>query len=85
MRNMSSRHVFGDAVGFGNAGSDSLASRFRVERSDMPVRARRAFGDSEGFGDAGGFDYLASASMRRRRSDVLGKPSDRLVGRHALR
>jgi hypothetical protein len=75
MRNMSSvSFAFGDAVGFGNADSDSFTSRFRGERSDMPVRARRAFGDSEGFGDAGGFDYLASTTMRRRRSDTTSKP-----------
>jgi hypothetical protein len=66
---------FGDAVGFGNAGGESLTSRFRVERADMPVRARRAFGDSEGFGDAGGFDYLASSAvLRRRRSDATSRP-----------
>ncbi len=74
MRNMSSvRFGFGDALDFGNAGSDSSTSRFRGERSDLPVRARRAFGDSEGFGDAGGFDYLASTTMRRRRSDSPSK------------
>jgi hypothetical protein len=68
------RFGFGDALGFGDAGSDALSSRFRVERPDRSVRARRAFGDSEGFGDAGGFDYVASASLRRPRSNCRTQP-----------